>query len=400
MDKLKKKSLLNLLQADWHLPVGFFGFYLPAGILLSYLPSFLNQKGLSPSEIAIAFSSVFAIKLFTGPLLSYWTDFQEKQQITLTFLGVLTIISSVILGVSSQFWLLWIGIIMMSICRNYYQSLLEAFASATNFSNKDNRYGLMRGIGSIAICIGVIMFGGLWSSGQMYQLYYLPTLVLISGIILTYAVAKKNNNISKKKIFEFDKNLNDDLINKIILYMASCFLIGSNGVFYSTATLILEKENFISYEISLLWIFTFFIEAIGFIIFDYIRLKISDSIFFYCIIIITLFRWWILTNENNYYLIILAFALHVASFSWVHVFLVNWIRNLWSDRYAATGQSLYIAVAHGVGMASAAFLSSMLLPSIGSHVYFISLTMTLIGATMVLLWQLIFNKKRKKHEKY
>jgi PPP family 3-phenylpropionic acid transporter len=157
---------------DCHLPLAYVGFFLPAGVLLGYLPPFLRDKGLAPDEVAWIFSAVFGVKLLTGPLLAWWADASRRQSSLLWAAAWAGCAAVSLLGCAAHFSRLLIGVVVIAACRNYFQSLLEALATR------------LRAFGSASVCAGVLLFGGLWSAGPAWQQAALPLLVLVSALLL------------------------------------------------------------------------------------------------------------------------------------------------------------------------------------------------------------------------
>ncbi len=63
---------------SWPLALSYVGFFLPAGVLLSYLPPFLVSKGLEAAQVGLILSAVFAVKLVMGPVLAWWADKAQR----------------------------------------------------------------------------------------------------------------------------------------------------------------------------------------------------------------------------------------------------------------------------------------------------------------------------------
>ena len=375
-------------RASVPLAASYFAFFLPAGVLLSYLPPFLAGKGLQAPEVGLIFSAVFAVKLVTGPMLAWWADQVQRQQLLLAVAAWASVACGILLAVSERFDVVFASVICIAVCRNYFQCTLEALATRVKNAGGAPRYGLMRGCGSASVCLGVVLFGGLWSANKAYQHVLLPLMILASGCVLIVclravgvasAVAAASGAAATVATAG-PAPARVRATSVLLLLAGATLLIGANGVFYSTATLLMAQRGVSSAGIALLWFAAFGIEALGFAAFDRLRAWCGAKWLFAAAVALALARWVLFAQCGGLAWMAVAFALHVASFSWLHAFCANWVRDSGPAKFAVTAQAIYTACAHGVGMAAAAYAASLLLLRLGSGVYWIAAAMTLTGA--------------------
>lgn len=364
--------------------ISFFAFYMPAGVLLSYLPLYLFQKGLEPGQVAVVFSSVFAVKLLTGPALTLWADRIGHHGLYLPIASLLTALSALVLYAYSHWMMMFACVIVISICRNYSQGVLEAVATSRSSVHAKIEYGTLRAIGSVAVCVGVLLFGGLWAAGSAYQQVALPVMLIACSVALSMSLRYTNNwgpETSAKQVAKPVVDITKD--GRLLLYGGATLLVGANGVFYSAATNLLIGYGLSSESIAALWMTAFATEAAGFAIYDRIRKRVPLSAFFLLVVSLSVLRWILLYRSQSIGLLIPVFMLHVASFSWCHAMCVNWVRESSGVRYAATAQAFYIASAHGIGMACAAYVAGLYQERIGSGVFLVAALMTVSGASIL-----------------
>ena len=384
---------------EWHLPLGYIGFFLPAGVLLGYLPPFLRDKGLAPDEVAWIFSAVFGVKLLTGPMLAWWADASRRQS-RLLWLAAWTGLAAVwLLASSTHFGGLLLGVVVIAGCRNYFQSLLEALATRLRSAGGGARYGSMRALGSASVCVGVLLFGGLWSAGPAWQQAALPLLVLVSALVLLCSLRAMQSAV-RTMVQGGPVPRSPDATGHptpmpgrtpaslatrsgLLLLAGATLLIGANGVFYGSATLLLQQRGAGGPAIAALWCAAFGVEALGFAAFDRLRARWGNARVFGVVVMLSLLRWSLLAADGALPWLLAGFVLHVASFSWMHALCALWVRDLSPNRYAITGQAIYTACAHGIGLAGAAWFASRALPTWGTGVYGLAATMTAAGALVI-----------------
>ncbi|MCW5235874.1 MFS transporter [Verminephrobacter eiseniae] len=371
-------------RANVPLAASYVGFFLPAGVLLSYLPPFLASKGLQAAEVGLIFSAVFAIKLVVGPALAWWADQAQRQLLLLALAAWASVACGILLAVSERFGVVLASVICIAVCRNYFQCMLEALATRVKNAGGAPRYGLMRGIGSASVCLGVMLYGGLWSATAGYQQVVLPLMILASGFVLIACLRAVGAASAASAAPPAPAVAADPArvraVSVLLLLAGATLLIGANGVFYSTATLLMAQRGVSPAGIALLWCAAFGIEALGFAAFDRLRAWCGTAWFFSLAVMLALVRWLLFAQSGELAWMAVAFALHIASFSWLHAFCANWVRDASPTKFAVTAQAIYTACAHGIGIAAAAYAASLLLPSLGSGVYWIATVMTLVGA--------------------
>ncbi|KQU71190.1 MULTISPECIES: MFS transporter [unclassified Rhizobacter] len=403
-----------------HLALAYVGFFLPSGVLLGYLPPFLRDKGLAPDEVAWVFSTVFGVKLLTGPLLAWWADASRRQSSLLWAAAWAGCAAVWLLGCSTHFGGLLIAVVAIAACRNYFQSLLEALATRLKDAGGGARYGSMRALGSASVCAGVVLFGGLWSAGPAWQRAALPMLVLVSALVLLVSLRGMQSAVqamvqagrsghtgrmgrtekagttspagaevhppgAEHHAAAMSRRTPPSLAtgSGLLLLAGATLLIGANGVFYSSATLLLQQRGVGGPAIAALWCAAFGVEALGFAAFDRLRARCGNARVFGVIVMLSLLRWSLLAADGALPWLLLGFVLHVASFSWMHALCALWVRDLSPSRYAITGQAVYTACAHGIGLAGAAWFASRALPTWGAGVYGLAATMTAAGALAI-----------------
>lgn len=375
---------------SWALSAGYVGFFLPAGVLLSYLPPFLAAKGLTVVQMSLTFSAVFAVKLIIGPALAWWGDRARQQRLLMTITAWASAGAAVALAFSDTFTVVLAAAIVIAVCRNYLQCMLEALAIQLEDAGGEPRYGLMRAIGSAAVCGGIVLLGGLWSAPWSYQQTALPAIIFASGSILiaclrAFAEPGESAGTAPRQTVSTQEKGSVQTLSAVLLITGATLLIGANGVFYATASLTMSLHGVSPSNIALLWCLAFGIEAVGFAAFEHLRKWLGGQAFFFIAVSLALLRWILFAEGASLAWQVLAFSLHVASFSWVHAFCANWVRDAGTKRFAVTAQAVYTACAHGIGMACTAYAAGVLRAVMGNSVYWIAAVMSCAGALLLTL---------------
>lgn len=376
--------------------LSYFTFFLPAGVLLSFLSPFLAAKGLSVQESGGLVGLLFAVKLVASPIIAYWSDQLGAHQLAKVVFMVAAVLASIGLQAFGDFAGLAVAVAVLSMARNYFQSMLEAIASDSRSRGVMLEYGNIRFVGSAAVTVGIAWMGLFGSSPSISKAAFIAILVTsavgfcacswgthVAGrpeqVGTTPAVASLS---SLMLVSGAAPGAGAALVG---LFVSAACLIGAHGTLYSVASLHLTQMGFGRPFIVICWITAFAGEAMGFILLERMQL-LSSRVFLGLVAVLGAVRWFMFANAEMASLILLAFALHAVTFAWCHGTMVVQVRQLFSERFAATGQAFYLAIAHGVGISSSAYFGARLYAQYGRTAFCLPLCLTVVGCVF---WALL-----------
>lgn len=371
------------------LPAAYFGFYLPVGVLFAYLPAFFTAKGMSAAQVGWLLAGVFGVKVVAGPVVAWLGDVSGRQRLMLLAAVVASMGATSVLLARRDFLALMAAVVVMSCCRNYAQVVIEAAGTAARDAAGSRCYGRMRAWGSLGVCVGVLLSGVLPQLLPACQGVAVPWLVLVSAALVGAVGvcgfdARAAAPAPAVPLPQTSGHAGREATPTVALLLAgAALLIGANGVLYGGATLLLTLHGVPATMVALLWLFAFGVEAVGFRWFDRVRARCGDAKLFLLLVALSLCRWGLFMAAPHAALIVLAFGLHVASYSWMQALVASWVRAAWPDHYAATGQAMYTACAQGIGVATLSGAASALLPRWGAAIYTIAAAATAAGALVM-----------------
>jgi len=360
-------------------------FFLPAGVLLGFLSPFLATKGLTVQEIGALVGLLFAVKLVASPAIAYAADQLGAHHVTRAVFLVAAVAASVGLQLLDGFLHLAAAIMVLSLARNYFQSVLEALATAERAAGVPARYGAIRLVGSIAVALGVAGMGLLGTTPAAVSRVF--TIVLVSasvGFFVASLAAHRHGpgtptapTTARGPVLAPGAARHPGLALAGLLVTSAC-LIGAHGLLYSAGSLALSRLGFERSFVTLCWIAAFTGEAVGFFLLDRVQ-RLPLAALLAILAIAGALRWWLFATADAAPLVLAAFALHAVTFAWCHGVLVLQIRRLFTARFAATGQAIYLAIAHGLGISSVAYLGAKLYAAHGRSAFYLPLVLTLFG---------------------
>lgn len=366
----------------------YFTFFLPAGALLSFLSPFLATKGLTVHEIGALVGLLFAVKLVASPVIAYLSDQLDAHHRTRAVFLIASLGASIAMQLGRGFAGLAAAIMVLSLSRNYFQSVLEALATAHRATDARASYGAIRLVGSIAVALGVAVIGALGAPARVDRVFTALLMTSAVGFFAASILAHRRERGSLRPttprqthgpaMLTRRASPGDPRIALAGLLGIATFLIGAHGLLYSVGSLQLTALGFDRSFITLCWIAAFAGEAVGFSLLGRVQ-RLPGATVVAAIAAIGVARWWLFACTERPLLLVLAFALHAVTFAWCHGLLVWQIRRLFTERFAATGQAVYLAIAHGLGISSVAFAGARLYAAHGRIVFFLPIALTLVG---------------------
>ncbi|MCK8653798.1 MFS transporter [Pseudomonas umsongensis] len=323
-------------------------FYFPSGLLKSYLSQFLVNSGFSYSLAGWVVASTFAIKIIVNPIIIFYADRAHSKHVFKVSFSMLAVVCVFVVLFSQYRILLGVGFCILMMSRNFFQSLLESAASTIR--GAEGSYGRVRFAGSLSVAVGTATLAGLSALDLAPDLIFIwvltfSTLSFSVVIILMskeevhqveFAVSSLKPSIPKRSAF--------------FMFAATALIIGAQGTYYSIGTPWLERMGLTNSQILLAWTIGFIAEAFVFRYsnaFASRRYIIIIPIVAMCFVIRALLVWY----NPGVTQAVLSFVLQGVTFSIPHVAFVMSIRRFFAERYSATAISLYLAVAHGIGIA-------------------------------------------------
>jgi MFS transporter, PPP family, 3-phenylpropionic acid transporter len=364
-------------------------FYLPAGVLLSYLSPYLSGRGLSLTQVGVIVAALFAIKLFAGPLTVLYADRSSRHVVISALFTCVAVAASIAITASRNFVVLLFGVLALSLARNYFQSVLESSTALFGTGGRIT-YSRMRLVGSLAVAVGV-GFVGAATTLDVHGVNAFALVLCVSAFgCFAVAIVPIDPARLEPAAPQADQQVAPTAVarvrlpaNLVTLLVVGVLMIGSNGAMYSVAGVALQRAGHSPGFIVACWLVAFTAEAVGFFIFDR-ALAMFGGHLALLIGVIACVRWVILAESIwSAPLVLLAFAAQIGTFAWVHSGLVLAVCNIFGSKYAATGQAVYVAAAHGIGISAVSAVSARLFEYSGPHAFYLPLVLSLCGAALL-----------------
>ena len=149
------------------------------GVASPFLPAFLHQRGLGPSEIGAVLAAGTAIRLVTGPVISRFADRLGKHQQILTALLAMAAVIAFGYSLPAGFAIF----LIVSVAHASALAPIVPIADAMTLAAAPGRfqYGWVRGGASAAFVVGAV------GAGQVVQATSFGGIIWMNGTLLALA---------------------------------------------------------------------------------------------------------------------------------------------------------------------------------------------------------------------
>lgn len=249
--------------------------YLGDGFFYPFFALYLVTRGLAEARIGFILSISPLLAIIMNPIYAKICNNVRKTKITLGIISILEGIMIVLIGLSSDFYLISVLTLFMAIFGSCHYGLMDSLVAIYSDSTKQNYSGI-RLFGSGAYIVATAL-GGYICKAVNYQLAFGISAILfvISGIIY---MLFKNIEIEEENKVEKKKDLKDYKVimhnKKFVLFMffygIMLALIFTNNNFFGTY---LETRGIDSDGYGLVYSYFVLTELILLIVLSHIKFK-------------------------------------------------------------------------------------------------------------------------------
>ena len=326
--------------------------YAAYGTESPFLPSFLNERGLSPGEIGAALAAGTLMRLGAGPVAGHIADRYDATRAVLGIAAAAAGLISFTYLAGYGFWpLLAVSVLHASAIASL-APLADALALTAAEREGTFSYGWVRGAGSAAFVVGTL------ASGLLVTRAGLASIIVASGVLfLAMAVATSRVPAARRREVEPSHGLRG--IRELLalapfrrMLVVAALVIGSHALNDGFAVIRWREAGISPGTISLLWS-----EAVGSEVFVFVlagpwllsRLSTAQAAMLAATF--GVLRWSVMASTASVAALAFVQTTHGLTFALLHLANMRLITGLVPQRLAATAQTLYGTL--GLGLASA-----------------------------------------------
>ena len=383
MDENFRNSFKFIIGSQYFLYFGVMGIFLPYFNLYCYHIDFTGfQIGV--------LSAIRSVALILAPLI--WGAMADRFRIRRPIFILCSFVSTTIWAFylyTTDFWLMLIITVFYGIFYSPIISFLEAFTMDVLGTRKKS-YGKVRGWGSIAFIITVIVLGKII---DLYSIEIILTLIFF-GSLVQALISIKIPDIQIKKQTSFSSNAKALLKRRVIVFLFCAFLmLVSHGTYYGFYSIHLENLGYDKTFIGISWALASIAEIIVMIKSDSLFKHFSiDNVLFFSFMVAA-FRWLALSFATSAAVILFLQIFHAVTYAMFHVSSILYIDSLTPDETKTLGQSVNNAVTYGLGLMVGFFINGYLFETLGTFTLFMISSFIALSGGLILKGSQVMDRR-------
>ena len=383
MDNYPKNSFKLVIGSQYFLYFGVMGVFLP------YFNLYCYHLKFSGFQIGVL-SGIRSIALVLFPLV--WAGLADRFHIRRPIYIFCSFISTAIWAFylyTTDFWAMLLITVFYGIFYAPIISFLEAFTMDV-LSTEKKSYGKMRGWGTIAFIMTVLLLGKVI---DIYSIEIIITLIFF-GSMAQAIISIKIPDIQIKKQTSFSSNAKVLLKRPVIVFLFCAFLmLVSHGTYYGFYSIHLENLGYGKTFIGISWALASIAEIIVMIKSDIIFKRFStDNVLFFSFMVAAL-RWMGLSFTTSPVIILFLQILHAVTYGTFHVSSILYIDSLTPDEGKTLGQAVNNAVTYGLGLMVGFFINGYLFETLGTFTLFMISSFIAFGGGLLLKCSQILDRQ-------
>jgi PPP family 3-phenylpropionic acid transporter len=373
----------------WIISSQYFLYFGVMGIFLPYFNLYCYHLDFSGFQIGVL-SAIRSVALILTPLI--WGTMADRFRIRRPIYILCSFISTGIWAFylfTADFWAMLVITVFYGIFYSPIISFLEAFAMDVLDTEKKS-YGKLRGWGSIAFIITVIVLGKII---DLYSIEIILALIFF-GSLTQALICIKIPDIQIKKQTAFSSKAKALLKRRVVIFLFCAFLmLVSHGTYYGFYSIHLENLGYDKTFIGISWALASTAEIIVMIKSDSIFKRFSiDNVLFFSFMVAA-FRWIALSFATSPVFILSLQIFHAVTYAMFHVSSILYIDASTPDEAKTLGQAINNAVTYGLGLMVGFFINGYLFETLGTFTLFrMSSFIALGGGILLKCSQMIDNR--------
>lgn len=374
MDNYPKNSFRLVIGSQYFLYFGVMGVFLP------YFNLYCYHLDFSGFQIGVL-SAIRSIALVLFPLV--WGGLADRFYIRRPIYILCSFISTAIWAFylyTTDFWAMLFITVFYGIFYSPIISFLEAFTMDVLGTRKKS-YGKMRGWGSIAFIMTVLLLG------KIIDIYSIEIIIILIffGSLAQALISIKIPDIQIKKHTSFSSKAKVLLKRRVIVFLFCAFLmLVSHGAYYGFYSIHLENLGYGKTFIGISWALASIAEIIVMIKSDIIFKRFStDNVLFFSFMV-AVFRWLGLFFATSPAFILFLQILHAVTYGAFHVSSILYIDSITPNEAKTLGQAANNAVTYGLGLMVGFFINGYLFEPLGTFTLFMISSFIALGGGVLL----------------
>lgn len=338
----------------------YFGYFCAYGVLLPFLPVWLNHHGYS-TEIIGLLAAIGYVFRFIGSMFSSQRVKQANQLIpTARILTWLNVAAAVILAFSGDtIWLVFPALMLFQLFNSGAMPIADSIASIWQ-RQIGLDYGKARLFGSIAFVVGSISAGYL--IGQLGETIVVWIIVSFLAVLGVGQFTSPKAGFEEKEIVSNGSSITYLQLLKepetLRMLIAASLILSSHTAYYTYSTIHWSNAGITTEMTSLLWGLAVVAEVLFFLVSKRLFKSWSTTRLMTLAIVFSFIRWVMMASTTAIVPMVFVQMLHAMTFGVTHFTMIRYISAQSSERVTKL-QGLYFGLANCAIMALFTFIAGM-----------------------------------------
>jgi MFS transporter, PPP family, 3-phenylpropionic acid transporter len=350
------------------LAAGYFWYFAALGLFVPYWPLYLAGRGFDALQIGLLMSVFAALRIVGPPAYAWWADASGRPLQLLRGAALASIACALAFPELDSLLAVALVLAVYSALWNGVMSIYDAHV-LEQLGADAGRYGLLRLWGSVGF-IASSLAAGAWLGGEQVASlpYALAGMIALTWLALL-GIGPGRTMPQRGRPASLRPALRDP---RVRVFLAVSFLmLLSHGAYYGFFSLYLELHGYSPTVIGVLWAWAVLAEISVFLLAPRLLARCSLRRLTLAALAATVLRWVLIaTLPGQAAVMVLAQALHLASFGLFHLCSVNLARRLFPAGAAARAQALHGSIGYGLGGMLGAVLSGWIWQVVGPSAAF------------------------------
>ncbi len=358
--------------------------FLIIGVLQPFWPIWLASRGLSATAIGLTLALSIGIKVFSTPIAAHLADRSGRRRDLIILLLVGSVATFALFGVaeglpailivSIAFYALWPPVVSLA------ESLTLLAAAQHGFE-----YGRIRLWGSLGFIAAALAAGWILNRESPDAVYWMVLAAAALCLFAALGLPDLRGETSRSSRLPVIEALRD---RSFVRALVACgFVQGSHATYYAFGALHWQALGFGEGLIGALWAWGVIAEIILFAFAGRAVARLGPSRLIVVSGIGAGVRWLLLALTFALPWLVVAQALHAASFGCAHLGAMHYIGTRVAPQVSATAQSLYSGLVWGVFLGLGLLVAGPLYARLGGDAYAVMAVIGFLGT--VAAWPLM-----------
>lgn len=371
--------------------------FLAMGTFLPYFPVWLESRGLSPYEIGLLFAISGVVRMGTMPVIAYLADRAGAPVRVLRVLTAVTLVANMVYLVTGSFWPILAVLMVMTVFGPPIMPLTDALAMRDSEAGR-LVYGRARAWGSVAFIVANLGVGAaLGSLGPdlvIWVIVFGGALNVAAYLLLsdTRAGDADISGVGRVDIASAARLVRSPVF--LVFAFAAASVQATHAVYYAFGTLHWQSLGLSDSVIGALWAWAVVVEVVLLWKAAPVVARFGPAMLIGLAACGGIVRWSIMAFDPPFWSLPLLQCLHAMTFALAHLGIMQFLVRGVPPQLASTAQSVYSALASGIVMAGATYVSGRFYEDFGGLTYLAMTALAVLACGAAFLGHRIWNGGR------